>query len=112
MTDLKHYYFTFEELCDVTELSSHIVVEIVEHGIVEPEGTDPENWAFSTEMVSVAKKAFRLHRDLSIDWQGTALTINLLKELEQVKAENQQLRRRLDRFIAGSVVLLPNKHTP
>lgn len=37
-------YFTTEELCNVTEVSSHSIIEIVEHGIVEPEGTDPENW--------------------------------------------------------------------
>jgi len=100
MTDLKHYSFSFEELCDVTELSSHIIIEIVEYGIVEPEGGDPENWKFSAEMVALAKKACRLHRDLGIDWQGIALTINLLEELEQVRAENHQLRRRLDRFVS------------
>jgi chaperone modulatory protein CbpM len=99
MNDLKHYYFSFEELCDVAELSSHIIIEIVEHGIIEPDGADPENWIFSTQMVTVAKKAYRLHRDLNIDWQGIALTINLLDELEQLKLENKQLRRRLDRFI-------------
>jgi len=111
MADLKHYDFSFEELCEISELSSLTIIEIVEHGIIEPDGADPENWVFSTQMVAVAKKAYRLQRDLSIGWQGIALAISLLDELEQLKAENQQLRRCLDRFIADSAVLFPNRHT-
>tara|TARA_R110000822_G_scaffold187752_28_gene326965 strand:- start:30852 stop:31160 length:309 start_codon:yes stop_codon:yes gene_type:complete len=99
MTNLKPHYLTFEELSHVTELSSLIIIEIVEHAIVEPNGTDPENWVFNTQMVTVTKKACRLHRDLGIDWPGVALAISLLDELEQIKKENQLLQRRLNRFI-------------
>ena len=99
MTNLKPHYLTFEELSHITELSSLIIIEIVEHAIVEPNGTDPENWVFNTQMVTVTKKAWRLHRDLGIDWPGVALAISLLDELEQIKKENQLLQRRLNRFI-------------
>lgn len=99
MTNLEPRYYSFEELCDVTELSSHVIIEIVEHGIVEPEGADPQHWSFNTQMITVTKKACRLHRDLGIDWQGIALAINLMDELEQLRAQNQQLQSRLNRFI-------------
>lgn len=102
MANLKPHYFNFEELCDVAELSSHMILEIVEHGIVEPEGAGPENWVFNTQMIIVTKKAYRLHKDLDIDWPGIALAINLLDELEQLRIENQQLQSRLNRFIADS----------
>lgn len=101
MTHPKSHYISFAELCDVTELSSHVILEIVEHGIVEPEGADPENWVFNVHMVTVTKKACRLHRDLGIDWAGIALAINLLDELEQLRAENQQLQHRLHRFMGS-----------
>ena len=93
-------YFSIKELCIVTALSSQTIIEIVDHGIVDPQGSDPETWLFNTQMISVTKKACRLHDDLEIDWSGIALAISLLEELEQVRDENQQLRAQLKRFIA------------
>ncbi|MFT6010982.1 MAG: chaperone modulatory protein CbpM [Candidatus Azotimanducaceae bacterium] len=98
MTLLETRYFSFEELCDVTELSSHVIVEVVEHGIIEPEGSDPNTWSFDTQMITVTKKACRLHHDLGIDWSGIALAISLLDEVEQLRLENEKLKRRLQRF--------------
>ena len=100
MTTPKSHYVSFEELCHVTELSSNIIIEIVEHGIVEPDGNNPEDWAFNAQMVVVTKKACRLHRDLGIDWEGIALAIALLEEMEQLRSENQRLSSLLDRFVA------------
>jgi chaperone modulatory protein CbpM len=94
-------YYSFQELCTVTALPSQTIIEIVDHGIIDPEGSDPENWLFNAQMVSVTKRACRLHDDLEIDWSGIALAISLLEELEQIRHENQQLRAQLNRFIVG-----------
>ena len=47
-----------------------------------------------------AKRARRLQGELQIEWAGIALALQLLDELEQLRAENSQLRRRLSRFEA------------
>ncbi len=94
-------YFSFQELCTVTALPSQTIIEIVDHGIIEPEGTDPETWLFNTQMVVVTRKALRLHNDLEIDWSGIALAISLLEELEEIRHENQQLKAQLNRFVVG-----------
>ena len=99
MTNLETHYFSFEELCDITELSSSIIIEAIEHGIIEPAGAGPKNWTFDTQMVIVAKKASRLHQDLGIDWSGIGLAIHLLDELEQLRIENELLKSRLNRFV-------------
>ncbi len=88
------------ELCRVTDLPSATVIEIVEQGIVEPIGSNPESWSFTIQMIIVTKKALRLHRDLGIDWSGIALALGLMDELEQLREENQRLQRRLSKFIA------------
>jgi chaperone modulatory protein CbpM len=98
---MESQYFSFQELCNITALPSQTIIEIVDQGIVEPEGTDPETWLFNTQMVSITRKACRLHNDLEIDWSGIALAISLLEELEEIRHENQQLKAQLDRFIAG-----------
>ncbi len=87
-----------EELCQVTFLSSDIVIEIVEHGIVDPIGNSPENWLFDTHMVAITRKAVRLRQDFDIDWAGISLAISLIDELEQLRNRNKALERRLSRF--------------
>jgi len=96
--DLNAQYFSFEELCNATQTPSQTIIEIINYGIVEPEGSGPETWLFNTQMISVTKKACRLHRDLEIDWSGIALAISLLEEIDQLRDENQRLRNRLKRF--------------
>ena len=96
---MKSSYFSFQELCNITALPSQTIIEIVDQGIVQPEGSDPQTWMFNSQMVSVTKKACRLHDDLEIDWSGIALAISLLEELEELRYENRQLKARLDRFV-------------
>jgi chaperone modulatory protein CbpM len=91
--------FSLEELCQVTDLPTATVIEIVEQGIVEPTGRSPESWVFSTQMIVVTKKALRLHRDLGIDWSGIALALCLIDELAQLREKNQRLQRQLSKFV-------------
>jgi chaperone modulatory protein CbpM len=94
-------HFSIQELCKVTALPSQTIIEIVDQGIIDPEGSDPETWLFNMQMVSITKKACRLHDDLEIDWSRIALAISLLEELEQMRQENLQLKAQLNRFIVG-----------
>ncbi len=87
-----------QELCQATFVSAEIVTEIVDHGIVEPVGLTPNEWAFSPPMVVTTRKALRLHRDLEINWSGIALAVSLLDELELLRDKNKVLERRLNRL--------------
>jgi chaperone modulatory protein CbpM len=90
-----------QEFCQVVDLPAAFVIEIVEHGILEPQGQRPDDWVFDTYSLSVAKRAVKLHNDLELEWDGVALALNLLDELEQVRAENRMLKQRLGRFLDG-----------
>jgi chaperone modulatory protein CbpM len=94
-------YFSVEEICCATELPSQTIIEIIDHGIIQPKGASPDDWSFNIRMITVTKKACRLHNDLDIDWAGIALAISLLDELEQLRQENRELHRRLQRFMDG-----------
>lgn len=86
------------EFCQCAELPQSVLLEIVEHGIVEPSGSTPEQWRFSTHSLAIVKRAFRLQVELQIEWAGVALALQLLDDLEHLRAENSHLRRRLSRF--------------
>lgn len=98
MVDEDNLWLSLHELSQATSLTSAVIIEIVEQGIVDPVGESPNNWRFSIQTVPLAKRAFRLHRDLEVDWSGIALAISLIDELEQLREENRQLQRRLSRF--------------
>ena len=87
-----------QEFCQCAELPREILLEIIEHGIVQPSGPSPDQWLFDTHALVVTKRALRLQRDLLIEWAGIALALQLMDELEQLRTENSQLRRRLSRF--------------
>jgi chaperone modulatory protein CbpM len=88
-----------KEFCQVVDMPAAFVIEIVEHGILEPQGQRPDEWVFDTYSLTVAKRAAKLHHDLELEWEGVALALNLLDELEQVRAENRMLKQRLGRFV-------------
>jgi chaperone modulatory protein CbpM len=89
---------TLHEFCQSAGLPQTVLLAIVEHGIVEPSGPTPEQWLFDISTLAIAKRAFRLQTDLQIEWTGVALALQLLDELEHLRAENSHLRRRLSRF--------------
>jgi len=87
------------EFCEATELSDVYVIEIVEHGILEPQGAQPKDWRFTDYELAVAKRAAKLRRDLDLEWEGVALALDLLEEVQQLRAENRMLRQRLGRLL-------------
>lgn len=102
MPEITILYMSLTELCQATDLSSEILIEIVEEGIIEPSGSTPTDWQFSVKSVAIAQRALRLRRDLEIDWPGIALAISLIEEVEQLRREKQQLQQRLQRFSPDS----------
>ncbi|WP_347906126.1 chaperone modulator CbpM [Pseudomonas purpurea] len=87
------------EFCEATDLSDVYVIEIVEHGILEPQGSTPKDWRFNDVELALAKRAAKLRRDLELEWEGVALALDLLEEVQQLRAENRMLKQRLGRLV-------------
>lgn len=87
------------EFCEASDLSDVYVIEIVEHGILEPQGTAPRDWRFTDYELALAKRAAKLRHDLELDWEGVALALDLLEEVRQLRAENRMLKQRLGRLV-------------
>jgi chaperone modulatory protein CbpM len=73
-------------------------IEIVSVGILAPLGDSPESWVFDLHMISTARRALRLQRDLQLDWEAVALVLDLLVERDRLRNENAQLLRQLQRL--------------
>ncbi len=95
---------SFEELCQIEGIESHLIIEVVEHGIIIPlnnssEQIQYEQWLFDTGALHWLKKALRLHQDLEIDWVAIAMVIDLMQQKEALEKENQGYQRLLRRFV-------------
>jgi chaperone modulatory protein CbpM len=78
--------FTLYEISDSCQVHAELIVEFVEHGLLEPEGEKPEHWRFSEKDLQRSQKALRLQQDLEVNLPGAALALELQEEIEQLKA--------------------------
>lgn len=87
------------EVCQTVAIPADLLIEIVEHGIIDPPGRGPETWQFDQHALITCRRAARLQRELELEWSGIALALQLLDDLEQVRRENRQLKSQLGRFV-------------
>lgn len=81
---------TLAELCRACHLSAEQVLDLVEYGVIEPNGRALLGWRFSGVCVRKVHRVMRLKRDLGVNTAGAALALDLIKEIEQMQS---RLRR-------------------
>lgn len=84
-----------EELIKACGVTPEMVHEMVAQGLLDPEGSEPKQWAFSGIAVRRICQAVRLSSDLEINLAGAALAIDLLEEQERLRARIRELEYRL-----------------
>ncbi len=83
--------FTLTELCRVCSVSAERIIELVNEGLVEPRGKNPARWRFRGVCVRRVRCAMRLERDLGVNIAGAALALDLLDEIEIMRARLKRL---------------------
>ncbi|HBA64742.1 MAG: MerR family transcriptional regulator [Gammaproteobacteria bacterium HGW-Gammaproteobacteria-10] len=77
--------FTLLELCRLGQTSAEWVIELVEEGVLEPEGSEIGDWRFGADALKRLQAVQRLQRDLRINLPGAALVLELLEEIEMLR---------------------------
>ncbi len=78
------------ELCRMCGVSTERIIEIVAEGVVEPRGEETENWSFHAVSVQRVRFVLNMERDLGVNTAGSALALELLEELEQLRKRLKQ----------------------
>ena len=81
----EHCRFTLFELCHLSESNAEYIIELVEEGLLEPEGPSTPEWRFNSRALKRLQKTIHLQRDLRINLAGAALVLDLLEELEELR---------------------------
>ena len=82
---------TLVELCQACQMEAEQVFDLVEQGVIEPLGHDPARWRFRGVSMRRVRLVQRLERDLGVNVAGAALALDLLEELERLRARLRRL---------------------
>ncbi|HUH60010.1 MAG TPA: chaperone modulator CbpM [Candidimonas sp.] len=83
-------------LAQVSGLGRDSLLALVEAGILQPSNEDPENYCFSVDCIVIARRARRLRDDFDLDSSGVALALNLLRRINELEAQVDDLSARFN----------------
>ena len=76
---------TLAVLCRLCGVPAEVIHEMVEEGLLTPEGLSPGDWRFTCVAIKRVQTAVRLQHDLRVNLPGCALALDLLEELEELR---------------------------
>jgi chaperone modulatory protein CbpM len=86
--------YTITEIQTICVVDKKLLEEMISHGILEPsQGETETTWVFEYSALIRTQKALRLHQDLSINWPGIALALELMDELEELRQTVEVLKK-------------------
>lgn len=87
-------HYRIREICTIAGTEEQFIVELIEHGIIEPNGKQRSDWTFSWQQAQRCKSAQRLRNDLGINVEGIGLSLQLLEEVDSLRKQLAMLERR------------------
>lgn len=78
------------EVCTICRIDHQLVFDMVNEGLLSPEGPSPDSWRFDAVAIKRIQITRRLQNDLGVNLPGAALALDLLDELEELRC---RLRR-------------------
>ena len=77
---------TLEEISFFCSVRRERIVALVDEGVLEPMGREAGEWRFAGHSLRRAARAIRLQQDFEIDVAAVALVLDLLDQIESLKA--------------------------
>jgi len=83
----EHAELTLADVCSACTVEIDSIVALVDEGVLEPSGSELRQWRFSGAQLRRATAALRLQHDLGVNVAGVALALDLLDEIERLRAQ-------------------------
>jgi chaperone modulatory protein CbpM len=78
---------TVDDLCLACNVDAKWITELVEHGVIEPIRPIGTDWCFTSITIVRVAKAKRLERDLNLNPPSLAVVLELLDEIDDLRAQ-------------------------
>ncbi len=85
---------TLGQLCELAGVHAETAIALVEEGLIDPLGDlagGPAQWRFSGPTLGRLQGILRLQRDLALDPCGAAMVLDLMDEVEHLRARLRAL---------------------
>ena len=82
----EHVAFSFTALCRASGADAAQLQALVLEGLLHPVGRSPDDWQFSGNSLARARQALRLAHELELGVPGAAIVMDLLAEIETLRA--------------------------
>lgn len=83
---------TLRQLCDACAVRAEYIIELVDEGFIEPSGMERSHWCFNGITIRRVQRAKRLQHDLGINLAGVALAIELIDEIDNLRAQLDRMQ--------------------
>ena len=77
---------TLADVCRACAVHAEYIIELIEEGVLVPDGNAPVSWRFTGTHMHRATVSLHLQRDLGVNLAGVALALQLLDEVEALRA--------------------------
>jgi chaperone modulatory protein CbpM len=85
--------YCLKDLCRLCRVHAQFIHDLIDEGILSPRGTNPQNWRFDAIEIKRIQISIRLQNDLKINLPGTALALDLLEEIEELRSSKSLLEQ-------------------
>jgi chaperone modulatory protein CbpM len=82
----EHTELSLADVCGACAVEIERIVALVDEGVLEPLGGESRQWRFSGAQLRRATTAVRLQQDLGVNAAGVALALDLIEEIERLRA--------------------------
>ena len=79
-----------EELARACGTEAEWIVELVAVGVLAPQGRETPDWRFRAADLTCARRVARLQRDFGATIESAAVMIDLLHQIDQLRARLRQ----------------------
>ena len=83
----EHTELSLADFCGACAVEIESIVDLVDEGVLEPLGGESRQWRFSGAQLRRATAALRLQHDLGVNAAGVALALELLDEIDRLRAQ-------------------------
>jgi chaperone modulatory protein CbpM len=86
-------FLTLGELSRACTIHADRIIDIVNEGIIEPQGRDVAEWRFPGAALVRVQCVTRLQRDLGVNLAGAALVLELMDEIDRLRSHLRVLQQ-------------------
>ena len=87
---------SIEELARACSAEAKWIIELVAVGVLKPEGREITDWRFRAEDLTCARRVARLQRDFEASLDAAAVMLELLDQIERLRARLQRAALEVD----------------